>query len=97
MSKYRHYFEDWIDDFGTKVVNVHNENECFGPTCAIHRNTHHHMELDPQRWNPKENYIERVCQHSVGHPDPDDFLNLLRAHDCDGCCLKPEGWDNEFP
>jgi hypothetical protein len=41
--------------------------------------------------------MERVCEHGVGHPDPDhvshirrvkgdDYANVDAIHGCDGCC-----------
>lgn len=43
----------------------------------------------------RNNLMERVCPHGVGHPDPDSLEWLSRigarddgVHACDGCCQK---------
>jgi hypothetical protein len=30
--------------------------------------------------------MERICDHGVGHPDPDEFMADVWVHGCDGCC-----------
>jgi hypothetical protein len=44
----------------------------------------------------KPPYTERICEHGVGHPDPDDVgywagrgYDITR-HGCDGCCSPPD-------
>jgi hypothetical protein len=50
--------------------------------------------------------MERLCQHGVGHPDPDhiDYVRRTRGtraawgdgvHDCDGCCVRPDTGDDD--
>jgi hypothetical protein len=43
----------------------------------------------------RNNLMERVCPHGIGHPDPDSLEWLHRidtpddgAHSCDGCCVE---------
>jgi hypothetical protein len=51
--------------------------------------------------------MERICAHSLGHPDPDDLAYVERTqgaeaarwasvHGCDGCCTgnRDEGADS---
>ena len=40
--------------------------------------------------------FERICEHGIGHPDPDQVSywqrwgkEALAIHGCDGCC-RPE-------
>ena len=43
--------------------------------------------------------MERLCEHGIGHPDPDDASwrkdntpnNADTIHGCDGCCADPGG------
>jgi hypothetical protein len=50
----------------------------------------------PLNWRADTGVMERICEHGVGHPDPDhlDYARSLDAtraegqaiHGCDGCC-----------
>jgi hypothetical protein len=44
------------------------------------------MRSWPQHWRGDRGIIERVCDHGIGHPDPDD-RNRDKIHGCDGCCV----------
>lgn len=51
------------------------------------------MRSWPMRWRDGAGKMERICQHGVGHPDPDDAAYWDRVgmghkniHGCDGCC-----------
>lgn len=82
---------EWTDDFGTKVVNVHEQWQCMKGYCTIHKPSDHRMRNFKQRWRNDRALMERVCEHGVGHPDPDE-LGLDESgrgvHGCDGCCLE---------
>lgn len=46
------------------------------------------MITDPIRdshWRDDRSFMERICPHGVGHPDPDDE-HADPIHGCDGCC-----------
>lgn len=84
------------------VFNVHPKDKCAGTTCTIHKRTNHKMREFPQHWREDRNFMERVCTHGVGHPDPDqrEFLvgrygwmtaRGMFVHGCDGCCA-PTPW-----
>lgn len=77
--------ETWTDDFGTDVERLHTRSRCSALHCALHNPSSHHMRHMPQRWHAERKMIERVCDHGVGHPDPDD-TTTQRTHGCDGCC-----------
>lgn len=77
-----------------RPLRVHTEDACLAPPCPIHAPSDHRMASWPQDWSSDERRLERVCQHGVGHPDPDDLRVRLaadgREHDgCDGCCSAP--------
>lgn len=80
---------------GLKFVNVHSFEKCTPEICIFHNPTNHPM----RNWEPyirETGLIERLCEHGVGHPDPDSSAWFDRAmnhpsgtwdiHGCDGCC-----------
>lgn len=87
------------DDFGNRIVNVHDESACAGEPCVIHNPTDHPLRGMKLRWRQagpfdiKPSHFERICEHGVGHPDPDSLAFFERigetgmgVHGCDGCC-----------
>jgi hypothetical protein len=72
------------------TIHAHAPGDCIGERCPIHKRTDHHMRSWPQNWRGDRWMMERICEHSVGHPDPDDpriYLGLDDGtHGCDGCC-----------
>lgn len=82
---------------GTVLVNVHKARpECFTKYCCIHWPSKHHLADWPQNWREDRKIMERMCEHGVGHPDPDDVAFNQRLygvdvsdHGCDGCCVPP--------
>lgn len=83
---------------GQTLTNVHPRGTCKGAHCAIHRPSDHHMLEWPQWFREDRGMMERLCSHSIGHPDPDDPA-VERRHGCDGCCAKPHlgGIDADSP
>ena len=71
-------------------LTCHDEGTCYGPVCSLHKRTKHHMRGWRQNWRQDRYMMERVCEHGVGHPDPDDYCILIGIdsgrHGCDGCC-----------
>jgi hypothetical protein len=74
---------------------VHPGAVCEGRPCVIHNPTDHHMRTWPLLWRDDRAIFERVCEHGVGHPDPDQFdywrdigQEAQGVHGCDGCCRK---------
>ena len=82
------------DDFGQRLVNVHRKRDCRGRSCTIHRPSDHSMRDFPIYWRADRGIFERICEHGVGHPDPDNMAYLASigadaaqgVHGCDGCC-----------
>lgn len=95
--------ESWTDDFGTEL-RVHDGDRCV-PPCAIHAPSDHPLVNARRLYRLDVGLMERVCEHGIGHPDPDDVELWLGAasgvHSCDGCCRKdgnePVGRATETP
>lgn len=85
---------------GGQVLMAHPANDCFDPNrCTIHNPSDHHMRAFPQHWRGDRGFMERICPHGVGHPDPDQMYHLENSrgmrvahyegiHGCDGCCER---------
>ncbi len=86
-----------------QVVSVHTENKCAGEHCCIHNPSNHHMKDWPTNWRQDLGIMERMCEHGIGHPDPDalafvrktnpKLAEALGIHGCDGCCCPPKEED----
>ena len=73
------------------LTNVHNPKLCEGRGCAIHNHpSDHGMVYDPLNWREDRGFLERICVHNFGHPDPDAALYLETigqgAENVHGCC-----------
>lgn len=73
------------------VLRAHNADACMSDTCTLHKRTNHHMRSWPQNWRQDRYFMERLCPHGVGHPDPDEpklqTSKYEGVHGCDGCCV----------
>jgi len=76
-------------------LKVHSKDSCAGNHCPIHNPSDHHMVTWKTCWRGDRGIMERLCEHGIGHPDPDDFRirngDDPGGHGCDGCC-NPELW-----
>lgn len=72
---------------GGEVIVAHRMIDCLAP-CPIHAPSDHHMLSWPQHWRGDRRIIERICEHGVGHTDPDE--QGFGGHGCDGCCVPPK-------
>lgn len=72
-------------------------NQCDDRGCVIHNPSDHGMRHMKTLWRGDRYLMERLCEHGVGHPDPDDMSFKKRTmsaeryevegvHGCDGCC-----------
>lgn len=92
-----HRGERWRIRGNQIMAGVHVRADCSG-RCVLHAPTDHHMRDWKLHWRQDRHIFERICDHGVGHPDPDDsFVGLPNPesqgiHGCDGCCHK-EGSD----
>lgn len=53
------------------------------------------MDDLPTSFRSDNGMMERVCEHGIGHPDPDYVKYMARqgnnwagTHGCDGCCSQ---------
>ena len=89
--------EKFITGTNQKIM-VHDKDKCQGEYCCIHRPSNHIMKDWPLHWRDDIQIMERICEHGVGHPDPDDLEfrksqeqdeskhKYLGVHGCCGCC-----------
>ena len=85
--------ESLLGDDGMRLSHVHTQEHCAGSVCTLHNPTDHHMRDWPMLWRDDRKMFERVCEHRVGHPDPDQEDYLAErgddmTHGCDGCCSE---------
>lgn len=82
---------------------THALTEC-EPPCPKHAPSDHHMKGWRLHWRSDRYLMERICEHGVGHPDPDHMARIRRlkgdefadghgTHGCDGCCRAPSRED----
>lgn len=84
---------------GVIPLRVHEKTSCAGEACCLHDPSEHPLRDAPMLYRGDRGFIERTCDHAVGHPDPDSLAYLARVlsaeeydrraygvHGCDGCC-----------
>ena len=77
--------DQYVTGTGQVIENIHSHQKCAGGPCVIHNPSDHHMREWPTNWRDDRGFMERICPHGIGHPDPDD-PNADPVHGCDGCC-----------
>lgn len=72
------------------LTGIHSKDKCAGRPCVIHNPSKHHTKFWPARWRDDRKQFERVCVHSIAHPDYDTQYgpNPDMTHGCDGCCKE---------
>lgn len=87
-----------VELVGGQVINAHPKNTCMGYWCCVHYASNHHMRDWDQYWREDKQVMERICEHGIGHPDPDDSKSSAITsggiHGCDGCCDRPYQLDD---
>lgn len=94
--------EKYTDGYGQRLL-VHRRSSCTG-ACAIHNPSDHPLKDAKTFWRADRGIMERICEHGVGHPDPDGIAFIMRTrgrkaarvesvHGCDGCCQTPGGFN----
>ncbi len=73
-----------------QILWTHTSEQCQFP-CPIHYPSYHALSHRPTHWRNDRGIMERICEHGVGHPDPDDIKVregdwTEGVHGCDGCC-----------
>lgn len=91
--------DSWTDCTG-RHFSVHKRTvDCDIDGCAIHNPSYHPLSDAKQYMRVDKGYlIERICDHGVGHPDPDSASFMAKngwgkgiwIHGCDGCCRDTE-------
>lgn len=93
------WFDHLTDRFGDPLDGgvlggVHPATLCAGQACALHAPSDHPLVRAPLNWRQDRQMLERLCEHGVGHPDPDSLAYRRRigiddtgTHGCCGCCL----------
>ena len=77
--------EQFTDDFGNHIVNVHTRAVCNGP-CTIHAHSEHPLSDKPLLWRNDRGIFEHICDCGIAHPCPDSLpANDSGVH---GCCGK---------
>lgn len=73
---------------GGEAILAHLASDCEAP-CSIHSPSDHHMSEWRQHWRGDRGIMERICEHGIGHPDPDTRYRAgdSGVHGCDGCCV----------
>lgn len=74
---------------GRPVGITHSKYECGGQWCPLHHPSEHVLnDRDMVLRLDRGGIIERLCEHGIGHTDPDSatFLHQDTVHGCDGCC-----------
>lgn len=95
--------ELFVDGAGQHVQVHERTDDCVENNCCIHNPSNHHLVDAPLVWRQahifdfKPSHMERICEHGIGHPDPDslaylrriaqtELADMLAIHGCDGCC-----------
>ena len=83
----------WKMNNGEELNFVHDEKDCMGDRCPIHKPTRHHMRDWEMHWDKSIKMLFRSCKHGYTHPDPDDWkantIDCSCGCRCCGCrCCK---------
>lgn len=82
-----------------ELIRVHSPVRC-RPPCPVHWPSEHPLAAAAMHWDAEQGIIQRICDHELLHPDPDDqqvrLHEELRDHRCDGCCSPAAFIDGEF-
>lgn len=80
--------EEFTDNFGHTLINVHRRDDC-NPPCTIHAHSEHVLRDKPLLWRNDRGIFEHMCEHGIGHPCPDSLPKTdSGVHGCDGCCRE---------
>lgn len=86
--------EPTVDGF-----KVHAKSICVAP-CPFHSPSNHSLKNAPIHIRSDKNMlVERICEHGIGHDDPDSVRYMIvhgddwaGVHGCDGCCVRDVVW-----
>ena len=91
--------EVYMTGTGQELRGVHERGDCVGVHCVIHNPSDHPLRDRPTHWREDRGLMERICEHGIGHPDPDhlaatehfrgkEAADAEGVHGCDGCCSR---------
>lgn len=89
--------DEWSDCTGRKFWVHKRTVNCDIDGCAIHNPSYHKLSDAKQYMREDKSWlIERICEHGIGHPDPDSASFIAKqegnksiwVHGCDGCCRE---------
>lgn len=83
---------EFVTGFGQTLTQLHDADKCIGEHCPIHNPSPHAQSIGKQYWRDDRGFMERICVHGIGHPDPDAPFNRWgepeSIHGCCGCCQR---------
>lgn len=76
-----------------KGFRIHSKSACTG-YCPFHNPSDHPLkDAEIHIRSDKDMLVERICEHGIGHDDPDSVAYFhskgkmwAGVHGCDGCC-----------
>ncbi|GAA4363023.1 hypothetical protein GCM10023146_01940 [Nocardioides caricicola] len=83
------------------MTSVHTSDQCAGRAygCWVHEVLSHALSDAPVVFRDDKGTAERICEHGIGHPDPQDAAYWwhehgrdITPHGCDGCCRPFPEW-----
>lgn len=77
-------------------LSIHDAPQCEGHPCPFHNPSHHRLWKAQINWRSDRHLVERICEHGVGHPDPDHLAWVRMAlgeaasdeRGVHGCCWE---------
>lgn len=72
---------DLVALHGGALLQTHGPSQCAGEFCCIHNPSMHPLRSRPLVWRSdcRPAFMERVCEHGIGHPDPDSLAHVRRV------------------
>lgn len=89
--------ELYVTGTGQQIEVHERKQDCLDYGCCIHNPSKCAKKIGVTHWREDRMLMERICEHGVGHPDPDgiafrkrwwgyDYDPSGEVHGCDGCC-----------
>ena len=93
--------EKWYDKRNDITWNIHHRDLCKGYHCPFHNPSDHPLKDAPINIRgDKGGLVERICEHGVGHDDPDSVAYFHRQgetwagiHGCCGCAQERKDYE----
>lgn len=110
LTRRKTWSQEKFTDDADVIWWVHKREVCEGTYCAIHNPSEHPLKdapivlrhASPFSFKP-HGFVERMCEHGIGHSDPDSVAFYTRngnkghgMHGCDGCCWNDNPVYDEF-